>query len=171
MYLGPDHRDRQAHVLAQPPESLAVALTHDDRAHEDFDRSNVPQGDLSLCSGCQLLFLRVRRARWRARSRCKDWIRTGTNLAGGLVQTELMPELFLRYGGRGINFVAEDDKRDHGKRLDRHCGECQPEHSTSREREERGIDVHNESSSALLSANRSWSALSTKNTIPSTSGK
>lgn len=39
---------RRTHVLAQPPEPLAVALTHDDRAHEDFDRSDISQRDLAL---------------------------------------------------------------------------------------------------------------------------
>ena len=35
-------------VLRQPPESFAVTLTHDDRAHEDFDGTNVPERDLAF---------------------------------------------------------------------------------------------------------------------------
>lgn len=36
------------HVLRQPSEALAVALSHDHRAHEDLDRSDVSQRDLAL---------------------------------------------------------------------------------------------------------------------------
>lgn len=35
-------------VLAQPPEALAVALTHDDGAHEELNRADVLEGDLAL---------------------------------------------------------------------------------------------------------------------------
>jgi hypothetical protein len=36
------------YILTQPPESFTVTLTHDDGAHEDFDRSDISKGDLSL---------------------------------------------------------------------------------------------------------------------------
>jgi hypothetical protein len=36
------------YILTQPPESFTVTLTHDDRAHENFNRSDISKGDLSL---------------------------------------------------------------------------------------------------------------------------
>jgi hypothetical protein len=36
------------YILTQPPESFTVTLTHDDRAHENFDRSDISEGNLSL---------------------------------------------------------------------------------------------------------------------------
>lgn len=43
--------------------------------------------------------------------------RYGTDLAGGLVETEVMPELFLAYSTRSINLVAEDKERNLGELL------------------------------------------------------
>jgi hypothetical protein len=37
--------------LAEPAEALAVALAHDDRAHEDLDGADVTEGDLALACG------------------------------------------------------------------------------------------------------------------------
>lgn len=35
-------------ILTKPPEPFTVALSHDDRAHEHLDRSDIPKRDLSL---------------------------------------------------------------------------------------------------------------------------
>jgi hypothetical protein len=37
--------------LGEPAEALAVALAHDDRAHEDLDGADVPEGHLALAGG------------------------------------------------------------------------------------------------------------------------
>lgn len=39
------------HVLREPAEALAVALAHDDGAHEDLDGADVPEGNLTLAGG------------------------------------------------------------------------------------------------------------------------
>lgn len=44
-------RDVETYVLRDPPETLAVTLAHDDRAHEDLDRTNVGQGNLEALAG------------------------------------------------------------------------------------------------------------------------
>ena len=36
-------------VLRQPPDAFTVALSHDDRAHEDLDGSDISERDLALC--------------------------------------------------------------------------------------------------------------------------
>jgi hypothetical protein len=46
--LGTACRPGVTYILTQPPESFTVTLTHDDRAHENFDRSDISKGDLSL---------------------------------------------------------------------------------------------------------------------------
>lgn len=41
------------HVLREPADTLAVALAHDDGAHEDLDRTDALERDLALAS-CRL---------------------------------------------------------------------------------------------------------------------
>lgn len=43
-------RRRRLNVLAEPPESLAVTLSHDDGAHEELNGSNVLERHLALAS-------------------------------------------------------------------------------------------------------------------------
>lgn len=44
-------RVNETHVLREPAEALAVALAHDDGAHEDLDGADVPERDLALTRG------------------------------------------------------------------------------------------------------------------------
>jgi hypothetical protein len=44
------HRPRYLDVLREPTDALAVALPHDDGAHEDFDRSDALEWYFALAS-------------------------------------------------------------------------------------------------------------------------
>lgn len=107
-------------VLTEPPESFAVALTHDNRAHKDLDRSDVAQRHLALralamatghpatCLSCPSRSASVQRARQTYLARC-------------LVQTQLVPELFLRYGVVMVDLVTEDNEGDLRQALNGDC--------------------------------------------------
>lgn len=98
-----------------------------------------------------------------------------THLSCRLVETELVSELLLGHGSRGIDLVSENQEWNSGEGLDghwdegQHCRVCTL--NTGNGVQDPSANSHNESSSALLSWNRSVSAESTKKTIPSTSGK
>lgn len=54
----PSHQLRVAsschlYVLREPADTLAVALAHDDGAHEDLDRADALERDLALTSCCE----------------------------------------------------------------------------------------------------------------------
>lgn len=139
----------KTYVLRDPPEALAVTLAHDDRAHEDLDRTNVGQGNLEALAGRLVQAERVAELVLRDGA----W---GINLVSENEEGDL----------------AENERTQHesSERFKRNCRSRRRVRGGTRTLESSSM-LSRASSSALDSGSRSTSAESTRKTIPSTSGK
>jgi len=97
------------HVLREPADTLAVALAHDDGAHEDLHRADALESNLALASCSNTSRISTTVPSSSNNSAIQQFYQENKILTS-LVKAQLMPELVLAHGVRVVDLVAQHEE-------------------------------------------------------------